>query len=72
MRNFFTSSQDLSEESLKAFVKSTLNVCVSTESDVPTNLRLLDSAWEAQKQIWTKQELITPKVETKAKHLLLT
>ena len=51
-------NQSLNQRSLKAFVSSTLTTCRSAAFDVDTNLRLLDRAWEAQKQIWASQEFL--------------
>jgi hypothetical protein len=58
MNNANPTSQSLNQLGLKAFVTSTLATCRSATSDVDTNLRLLDRAWEAQKQIWASQEFI--------------
>jgi hypothetical protein len=58
MDNTNSPNQSSNQRSLKAFVSSTLTTCRSTAFDVDTNLRLLDRAWEAQKQIWASQEFL--------------
>jgi hypothetical protein len=58
MDNTNSPNQSSNQRSLKAFVASTLTTCRSTAFDVDTNLRLLDRAWEAQKQIWASQEFL--------------
>ncbi len=58
MNNSNPTNQSLSQIGLKAFVTFTLTTCRSTTFDVDTNLRLLDRAWEAQKQIWANQEFL--------------
>jgi hypothetical protein len=58
MNNSNPTNQSSSQLGLKAFVTSTLTTCRSTTFDVDTNLRLLDRAWEAQKQIWASQEFL--------------